>query len=96
MKIWLDDIRQAPHGFIHVKNLAELKALLTAQSEPIEIMSFDHDLGEDTPSGYEIIKWLAEHHLDRWPKEIQVHSANPVGRDNILAFADFIRRRILT
>lgn len=95
MKIWLDDVRTAPHEFIHVKNIKELKSLLKTNTTEIEIMSFDHDLGEDTKDGYQIAKWLAENHLDRWPKEIKVHSSNPPGAENIKAFDIFVRNRLL-
>lgn len=96
MRIWLDDVRPAPHGFIHVRNLAELKELLAANPEPIKVMSFDHDLGDGTPDGYAIVKWLAEAHLNRWPRKIIVHSSNPPGAENIRQYDAFIRRHVLT
>lgn len=95
MKIWLDDAREAPSGYIWVKNLEELKKLLEDKLEPIEIMDFDHDLGMDEkgnlePDGYMIIKWLFESHPKRYPQKINVHSQNPVGKDNILKFHSWI------
>ena len=98
MKIWLDDIRPAPCGYIHVRNLKALRALIDSTSDPvviIEVMSLDHDLGQDEPDGYEIIKWFAENHLNRWPVSVLVHSANPPGAANIKAFDEFVRRRLL-
>ena len=49
MKLWIDDIRKAPSGWVWVKTSTEaIKMLL---SRPIEEISFDHDLGgEDTAS----------------------------------------------
>ena len=50
----------------------------------------DHDLGGQAyvPSGpgtgYEVAKWL-ESHPDKKPKQIFLHSLNPVGRDNMKA-----------
>lgn len=100
MKVWLDDLRPAPEGFIHVHNLDEFIRLLTDKDERIEVMSFDHDLGQDESgreelSGYDIIKWLAENYLDRWPTVVRVHSANPVGAENIRCFDEFVRKRLL-
>ena len=98
MKIWLDDVRSAPEGFTHhVHSLPELKELLEVlrPDTHIEAISFDHDLGENQPDGYEIVKWLAKYHLDRWPKEIAVHSANPVGAENIRQYAAQVRRILL-
>lgn len=92
MKIWIDDIRSAPREFIHIKTLSELKSLLEKNADAIEIISFDHDLGDGEPDGYQIIKWLAEHHLERWPQMVKVHSANPVGSENIRQYDKFIRR----
>src|SRR3989344_4221608 len=96
MRIWLDDFRPAPDGFIHVKNLAEFRETIMSNLETIEVMSFDYDLGNDEPTGYDIIKWFAENHLDRWPLETRVHSANPPGAANIRAYDQFIRRRVLS
>lgn len=95
MKIWLDDVRPIPEEFTdHVRNLKEFQELLASNSEVIEIMSFDHDLGEEE-DGYQIIKWLAEYHLDRWPEKTFVHSANPPGASNIRAYDTFIRNKVL-
>lgn len=95
MKIWLDDCRPAPAGFIHVRNKAELEKLLADRTEAIEEMWFDHDLGDNEPTGYDIVKWLAENHLDRWPQAIGVHSQNPVGRENIRSYVTFVLNRML-
>jgi|GEM_PF-1626189 len=100
MKIWLDDQcddqeaprRHPPEGFIGVKNLAELEALLKSNTEPIEVIDFDHDLGENEPDGYKIARWLAHNYQSRWPREVRVHSTNPCGAQNILAFAERFRK----
>lgn len=51
-----------------------------------EIISFDHDLGDtDERTGFDCAKWLVNYCLDHnhsLPKWI-IHSANPVGYDNI-------------
>jgi hypothetical protein len=63
-------------------------------------ISFDHDLGDDTPTGHDIAQTLVEMDLDGRidiPEKFEyyVHSQNPVGRQNIdallkgyLAFKD--------
>ena len=103
MKIWLDDVRPAPSGWVHIKTLDELKYLLESDmpSPEIEAMSFDHDLGEGEPTGYDIIKWLADQCVSRetrkfWPKRIYVHSANPVGAQNIRAFEKFFFEKYIS
>lgn len=52
-------------------------------------ISFDHDLGPDSLTGYDFAKWLVEKDLDKdgefIPKDFYfcVHSQNPVGKENI-------------
>ena len=95
MKIWLDDLRPPPKGFFHVRTLLELQTLLASSLDVIEVMSFDHDLGDGEKDGYQIAKWFAENYLERWPLVTRVHSANPPGAANIRAFDEFVRKRLL-
>lgn len=85
MKIWLDDIREAPEGWRRARTVWEIKFILI--SNRVEEISLDHDLGENQPTGYDLIKWLEKKVMTEgysFPK-IRVHSANPVGRKNIEA-----------
>jgi hypothetical protein len=46
MKIWLDDIRNAPPGFdLCVKNAFYLNRMI--ENGEVDYISFDHDLGDD-------------------------------------------------
>ena len=48
-RIWLDDIREAPEGFLSCKNVNEAKALIQGfeeREEEIELISCDYDLGD--------------------------------------------------
>jgi len=52
------------------------------------LVSFDHDLGENTPTGYDIAKMMCDLILDGvvlLPEDFRfrVHSKNPVGKKNI-------------
>jgi len=53
-------------------------------------VSFDHDLGDKVPTGFDIAKWMVEQDLNSKGKFIpedfifNVHSANPVGSANII------------
>ncbi len=51
----------------------------------ISSISLDHDLGENTGTGYDIAKWIEENAYFGKLSQLQwrVHSANPVGRKNI-------------
>ena len=51
-------------------------------------ISFDHDLGKDSRSGFELVKWMVERDLDSGnffhDGFIFIsHSTNPVGKENI-------------
>ena len=69
---------------IWVKDYFQFKKWLIKNGLPDGIC-FDHDLGEDTPSGYDCAKWLVNYCLDNqvslpvWSSQ----SANPVGKSNI-------------
>ncbi len=87
MKIWLDDLRKAPQGFVHCYSVNQAKQAILAgesQNETIEIIDCDHDLGDYYPDGGDGIKlldWLAERET-YYP--VALHTQNPVGRDNML------------
>lgn len=85
MKIWVDDIRPAPDGWIWAKTSEDaIEWLKVSQycNSPwcgtctIEEMSLDHDLG-GTDTTRPVVMWMTAH--DFWPNEVKVHSANPVG-----------------
>jgi hypothetical protein len=84
--LWLDDVREAPTGWVHVRTPEEAINLL--RTGEVEAISLDHDLGLATPeaerTGYDVLAWLEkEVATGTWQCEvpkIQVHSANPVGR----------------
>lgn len=54
-----------------------------------QYISFDHDLGDSVPTGFDLAKELVEKDLDSGgsflPKDFEyyIHSANPVGKKNI-------------
>lgn len=82
MKIWVDDIRTPPDGWLWCLTsehaISVLKTVSQWHTNPIEIMSLDHDLGGDDTTR-PIVLWCCEN--DFWPVAVVVHSANPVGRE---------------
>jgi hypothetical protein len=92
MKYYLDDLRSLPPelaqvGYVLVRTGEELIEIIKRDGlGRIEAISFDHDLG-DGCSGYEVIKVIEELvivHGARMPM-MSIHSANTVGRKNLLA-----------
>lgn len=87
-QLFLDDIREPVKGncFIVARSVEEAIQLCEKNGCPSYI-SFDHDLGEDTLSGFDFAKYLVEKDLDIGfiPDNFDyyIHSANPVGKENI-------------
>lgn len=89
-KIWLDDIRPAPAGYIHVKSVNETKNLimLCEFTERYVELNLDHDLGDYAYDGGDAIKlvlWMAE--TERY-YPVQFHTANAVGYQNMQAIVN--------
>lgn len=88
MKIWLDDIRLPPDDtWTWCKTVASAQVYFHFGSVwPIEVISFDHDLGDNVPTGYDLAKYIEANCAtgkNIMPKAWAIHSANPVGRENI-------------
>lgn len=83
LKLYLDDLRPIPEGFVGVRSYSEFVIFITQNGLP-DYISFDHDLGLQE-SGFDCAKWLVNYCLDNVkpiPKFV-VHSQNPVGKQNI-------------
>ena len=78
IKIFLDDLRQPFKGFQLVKSYNECVKLLDVRN--VEVISLDHDLGSKK-TGYDVAMYMVKN--DNYPKQIYIHSANPVGAQNI-------------
>ncbi len=83
MKVFLDDFREAPDGWVRTRTSQETIELL--KTGQVEILSLDHDLGGDDTigTGNTVLVWLEDQVATkgfRPPSEIFIHSANPAGR----------------
>jgi hypothetical protein len=77
VKLWLDDVRPAPPGWVHAHTIGEAQRYL--ETGKVEEASLDHDLGFEEPDGSALVRWMAQ--TGHWPKSKPVvHSMNPVGR----------------
>ncbi|HEY5993630.1 MAG TPA: cyclic-phosphate processing receiver domain-containing protein [Gallionellaceae bacterium] len=86
MRVYLDDERATPEGWVRVFWPSEAIALL--ESGEVTEISLDHDLGDDERgTGYDVVLWMEEAVAlrDFAPPEIHVHSANSPARDKMLA-----------
>lgn len=90
MKLWLDDERAAPEGFLRFYTSAEMirflektvhfDTVLGVQSD-FEEFSLDHDLG-DGDDAKPVLKWMREHNV--WPRMVTVHTFNRAARDEMV------------
>jgi hypothetical protein len=79
MKIWVDDIRPAPEGWVWFESsdaVIHFLKFCKRQMLTVHEMSLDHDLGGEDTTRY-VVLWMRE--ADFWPEQVYVHSANYVG-----------------
>ncbi len=84
-RLWVDDLRIPPEeGWNWMVSsggaIAQLH-LWCNYGVPVEELSLDYDLGGDDTT-MPIVDWMREHNC--WPDVINVHSMNPIGRENLL------------
>jgi len=81
MKVYLDDERATPDGWMRVFWPDEAIAFL--EKGGVTEISLDHDLGDDERgTGYDVLLWIEEAVALRGfkPPEMRVHSANSSAR----------------
>jgi hypothetical protein len=96
MKLWIDDVRPAPEGYVWCKSVIDAKYMIqtysnycggfaTKAQDLIELIDIDHDAGDFACDGGDYIRlldWLEETGRN-YP--IRIHSMNVVGRQNMEA-----------
>lgn len=95
MKLWIDDLRPAPAGYIWVKSVFEAQQEIERiehnnwpYGDAIEIIDIDHDAGDYVNQGGDYIRLLD------WFEEtgrnylIHIHSQNVVGVANMRAIIE--------
>ena len=95
MKLWIDDVRSAPKGYVWCKSVNEAKRVIIEYSDKlafnmnvidmIELIDIDHDAGDYAKDGGDYIRlldWLEETGRN-YP--IHIHSMNVVGVANMRA-----------
>lgn len=97
MKLWVDDVRPAPEGYVWCKSVKEAKRTIiyyeflykdvkmdnSHLSYNIELIDIDHDAGDYTCDGGDYIKLLDWLEETRRNYPIHIHSMNPVGAENM-------------
>lgn len=89
MKLWVDDVRPAPDGYIWCKSVnGVINAITSCEiilQEPlnIELVDIDHDAGIWEPDGGDYIRLLDWFEATGRNYPIRIHSQNPVGIANM-------------
>lgn len=91
MRLYLDDIRNAPPGWTITRNARECMGLLALGE--VTHLSLDHDLGEDL-TGYDVLLWIEERVAFGGfaPPEIEIHTDNAGARPKMLQAVETIER----
>jgi hypothetical protein len=95
MKLWIDDVREPPKGYVWIRSVNKAHEFIEIyeniyhrEQDPfmkIELINIDHDAGDYSFDGGDYIKlldWLEETGRS-YP--IRIHSMNPVGVANMRA-----------
>lgn len=93
IRLYLDDERVCPKGWLHVKTADEAISVLNAEN--VSEISLDHDLGM-SKTGYDVLLWIeeAQHDGKDIPDVIRIHTANSSARIKMeLAVKQINKRR---
>jgi len=89
MSMFIDDVRSPPGQmkFNHIARSSDAAIAIMEKGGCPSYISFDHDLGGDD-TAMRVVNWMIEKDMDEqgWiPDNLtwDVHSANPIGKENI-------------
>ena len=103
MKLWIDDVRPAPEGYVWIKSVYNAWRTICRYTSDIEEIALDHDAGEYVFEGGDYIKILEKlescchstnaieraYWLERCIRfRFSFHSMNPVGVANMRAIIE--------
>jgi hypothetical protein len=60
MKLWIDDVRPAPDGYVWCKSTYSALRMIRANGDSIELIDLDHDAGDFAYDGGDFINILNE------------------------------------
>ena len=91
VNIFIDDERYPVNeSDVILRNLGQVVDFIEEmkrQNEKVSFISFDHDLGENQSTGYDIVKYIVKQDMEYGifaeDFDFYVHSQNPVGKKNI-------------
>lgn len=98
MKIYLDDTRPIPHGWVGARTSKEFKTLVrkAVDEEGINALAFDYELGFGQPKGIHLLLWVAREFPDvllNRSTSITFHSSSPGANEEMSEFLDEFRQK---
>lgn len=95
MKLWIDDLRPAPSGYIWAKSVNEAKTAIWQYEHNMTddniLIDIDHDAGDYVSEGGDYIKlfdWLETKNIVDTGYSFHIHSMNVVGIQNMRAIIE--------
>lgn len=86
-KLWIDDVRKPPEGYLWIKTVRDAQAWIemcdSFDDECIDVIDIDHDAGAFASQGGDYIKLLDWLEGTGRSIPIHIHSMNPVGIENM-------------
>jgi len=97
MKIYLDDKRKTPVGYVGVKTPKQ--AINMLKKYDVKEISLDHDLGDDEKigTGNDVLLWIEKQVFTNKKfkcPEIKIHTANPSARKKMELGLRSIKRKL--
>lgn len=86
LKLFIDDLRESPDVTFFVARSTNQAIKIINEFGWPEFMSLDHDLGGEDTTMVFLKRLVNEIWTDQPIPEYLIHSANPVGSDNIRSF----------
>lgn len=87
-------LTQAGHTVLHAFDAEETMSIIGSCKEPIGMVCFDHDLGEDSKNGSQLATDILNLPIELWPARVVIHSNNHQGALNIIS--KFTSAKVLT
>lgn len=78
VKIYMDDLRPCPKGFLLARTTTECIRLLTEHKGNVEILSLDHDMTLQDNDGTWVVHAMIDNEL--YADKVYLHTANGEGR----------------
>ncbi len=97
MKIYLDDVRNTPEGWVRTYSVEETIKLIKENQGIVSHVSLDNDLGDGYLPGFQVLDYIEEQiHTNSdfiCPEFLSVHSANPVAVSRMNTIIERIKNR---